>query len=118
MQPDSYIVRDIEEAVREESRLVNQAHHRMIQQRSNRYKNVDIKTCMESYYGEETHAGAVNLSKEQIIACYTHSASRAASLGVKEPLLESELINPNMRVVRFYISRLEAQEVLLGKRES
>ena len=108
-------MRDVEEAVREEIRLVNQAHHRMIQLRQNNYVNTDIKECMSSYYGSESHVGVIDLSDEQIMTCYTHSASRAASVGVKAPLLERELLNPNIRVLRFYISRLEAQTVLLGE---
>ena len=108
-------MRDVEEAVREETRLVNQAHHRMTQLKANNYKNADIKTCMEGCYGTESHVGAIDLSDEQIVTCYKHSASRAADVGVKAPLLERELMNPGMRVLRFYISCLEAQTVLLGE---
>lgn len=115
MQADSYIVRDVEGAGREETRLVNQAHHRMIQLEREGYENADIKACVESYNGVESHVKMIDLSDEQIMTCYTHSASRAAAIGVKAPLQDKELANPEMRVLRFYISRLEAQTVLLGE---
>ena len=107
-------MRDVEEAMREETRLVNQAHRRMIQ-KSNNYNNPHLKIEMESYYGAESHDDVIHLSDEQILTCYKHSASCATDIGVKAPLLEKELINPSMRDLRFYISRLEAQTVLLGE---
>lgn len=108
-------MRDVEGAGREETRLVNQAYHKMIRLEKEGHENADIKTCMEIYYGVESHAKMIDLSDEQIMTCYTHSASHAATIGVKTPLQDKELTNPDMRVLRFYISRLEAQTVLLGE---